>query len=58
MSRATEALWDADQVGEYLGVSRSTVYQFRRRDFPPAIRLWPKTVRWRPEQVRAWLRHL
>ena len=44
------------QVEAMLGVKKSAIYQWmRERDFPTPIRLSKKCVRWRREEVSAWL---
>jgi predicted DNA-binding transcriptional regulator AlpA len=51
----TPKLLDIDQVGEILGLTREAIYGRRRRDdFPPAIRVG-NVLRWRIEDVEAWL---
>jgi predicted DNA-binding transcriptional regulator AlpA len=48
-------LLDIDEVGERLGLTREAIYARRHRDdFPPAI-LMGGVLRWRIEDVEAWL---
>ena len=56
MTRTTalEALWDIDQVGEYLGVPVQTLYAWRKRHYgPPAGRVG-RHLRYDPVAVREW----
>jgi excisionase family DNA binding protein len=48
-------LWGVKEVAEYLGVPVQTVYQWRTKDYgPPGVRVG-RYVRYRPEDVRAWV---
>ncbi|WP_445256989.1 helix-turn-helix transcriptional regulator [Nocardioides aurantiacus] len=50
-----EALWTVEHVAEYLGLAIATLYGWRGRGYgPPGYRLGNK-VRYRPEEVRAWV---
>ena len=50
-----EQLMSIDQVAEYLQMSTKTLYGWRCRKYgPPSYRLGNK-VRYRPEEVRAWV---
>jgi excisionase family DNA binding protein len=50
-----ESLLSIDEVAEYLHMSVKTLYGWRCRKFgPPSYRLGNK-VRYRPEEVRAWV---
>jgi len=52
---STEQLWSVDQVAEYLRLAPKTLYSWRcRRIGPPSYRLGNK-VRYRPDEVRAWV---
>ncbi len=43
------------ELAEILGVPVTTIYAWRARGYgPPAIRVG-KHLRWRPEEVEAWL---
>lgn len=50
-----EQLWSTEQAAEYLALSTKTLYGWRCRKYgPPSYRLDNK-VRYRPEEVRAWV---
>lgn len=50
-----EQLWSIEQVADYLALSPKTLYGWRCRKYgPPGYRLGNK-VRYRPEEVRAWV---
>ena len=43
-------------VLDIVGVSRSALYEWMNEGrFPRPITIGPKTVRWRPEDIEAWL---
>jgi prophage regulatory protein len=45
------------QVCEYLGISRSTIYNLMSKErFPRPVRLGPATVRWSIDDIDAWRR--
>ena len=51
----TEALWDVEQLSEFLNVPVRTVRDWRYRKVgPPAYRIG-SLVRWSPAEVRRWL---
>lgn len=50
-----EALWTADQVAEFLGVSRAWVYGAARKGALPHIKLSGQTIRFIPETMRAFV---
>jgi DNA-binding transcriptional MerR regulator len=51
---APEALWEIEQVAEYLGVPVQTLYAWRKRRYgPPAGRVG-RHLRYDPAVVRAW----
>lgn len=51
---ALEALWEVDQVAEYLGVPVQTLYAWRKRHYgPPAGRVG-RHLRYDPTAVREW----
>jgi DNA-binding transcriptional MerR regulator len=51
---ALEALWEIDQVAEYLGVPVQTLYAWRKRHYgPPAGRVG-RYLRYDPTAVREW----
>jgi predicted DNA-binding transcriptional regulator AlpA len=49
-------LLDADDLSDFLGVSRDSLYDRRHRgvDLPPAIRIG-RVLRWRIEDIERWL---
>jgi predicted DNA-binding transcriptional regulator AlpA len=50
-----ERLWSIDETAEYLAMAPSTLYGWRGRKYgPPSYRLGNK-IRYRPEEVRAWV---
>ena len=52
---AIERLWTMEEVAEYLAMSVQTLYGWRcRRYGPPSYRIGNK-VRYRPDEVRAWV---
>lgn len=51
---ALEALWEIEQVADYLGVPVQTLYAWRKRHYgPPAGRVG-RHLRYDPAAVRAW----
>ncbi len=51
---ALEALWEIEQVAEYLGVPVQTLYAWRKRKYgPPAGRVG-RHLRYEPVAVRDW----
>jgi DNA-binding transcriptional MerR regulator len=53
---APEALWEIEQVAEYLGVPVQTLYTWRKRHYgPPAGRVG-RHLRYDPAEVRLWFR--
>ncbi|WP_066361069.1 helix-turn-helix domain-containing protein [Herbidospora mongoliensis] len=53
---ATERLWSADDVAEFLGVPVATLYQWRCRRIGPRGRRIGKHLRYMPDDVLAWVR--
>ena len=50
-----ERLWTIEEVADYLAMSPQTLYGWRcRRYGPPSYRIGNK-VRYRPDEVRAWV---
>ena len=50
-----EPLWGIEEASSYLGVAPKTLYMWRARKYgPPSYRLGNK-IRYRPEEVRAWV---
>ena len=49
-------LWSVDEVADYLGVPKQTLYQWRTRRYgPPGCRVG-KYVRYMPDEVEAWVK--
>ena len=48
-------LWSVDQVADYLGVPKQTIYQWRTKGYGPKGVKIGKHVKFRPEDVEAWL---
>lgn len=48
-------LWTIKDVSEYLGVPVKTLYGWRTRQYGPVARRVGKHIRYRPEDVEAWL---
>ncbi|MCK9878253.1 helix-turn-helix domain-containing protein [Frankia sp. Ag45/Mut15] len=48
-------LWKIDDLAEYLGVSVDTIYKWRTNRYGPKAARIGKHLRWRPEDVEAWL---
>jgi excisionase family DNA binding protein len=50
-----EQLWSVDEAAAYLGLSKKTLYGWRcERSGPPSYRVGG-SVRYRPDEVRAWV---
>jgi len=50
-----EQMWSIEEVAQYLSIATATLYGWRCRKYgPPSYRLGNK-VRYRPEEVRAWV---
>ncbi len=55
---STERLWGVRDVAAYLDVPEQTVYQWRSKQYgPPGVRVG-RYVKYRPEDVRAWVARL
>jgi len=53
---AKDRLWTPDEVSTYLGgVPVSTLYQWRYKGIGPKSRRVGRHLRYRPEDVRAWV---
>lgn len=51
----SDRLWGIKDVAAYLDVPVQTVYQWRSKDYgPPGVRVG-RYVKYRPEDVRAWV---
>ncbi|HEX3646891.1 MAG TPA: helix-turn-helix domain-containing protein [Pseudonocardiaceae bacterium] len=51
----TERLWTVDDVAEYLGVPKQTLYQWRTRGYGPVGSRIGKHVRYNPADVKSWV---
>jgi excisionase family DNA binding protein len=51
-------LWGVDELSAYLGVPVQTIYQWRTKKYGPPGRRVGKHVRFRPEDVEAWVASL
>lgn len=50
-----EPLVDAETVARFLAIDTATVYRLARRAVLPAIQVAPRVVRFRPEDIRAYI---
>lgn len=48
-------LWTITDVSDHLGVPVNTLYQWRTKGYGPTGRRIGKYVRYRPEDVDAWI---
>ncbi|GAA3624553.1 hypothetical protein GCM10022223_47040 [Kineosporia mesophila] len=48
-------LWSIEDVSEYLGVPVQTLYSWRTRHYGPPARKVGKYLRYKEEDVAAWL---
>jgi predicted DNA-binding transcriptional regulator AlpA len=57
VSRTTESppLLDAAQVAERLGMPRTRVWELTRRGALPVVRISPRELRYRLEDLEAWI---
>lgn len=51
----TKKLLTIDDLAAYLGVPKNTLYQWRTKGYGPVGKRIGKYVRYRPEDVDAWL---
>lgn len=51
----TERLWSVEEAAEYLGVCVKTLYKWRWLKTGPRSYSVGKFVRYRPNEVRAWV---
>ena len=51
----TDALWDTQRLGDYLGIPHQTIDQWASKGLGPAYIKVGKHRRYRPEVVEAWL---
>lgn len=56
MANDHDRLIDATAVCERLDVSIATLHRMRKRGFPQPLRLGPQTVRWRSDEVDAFIK--
>ena len=52
---AEDRLWTVQDVSYYLGVPVQTLYSWRGQGRGPDARLVGRRLRYRPEDVRAWV---
>lgn len=55
-AKEKDKLMTAEQVAEYLGIHRYTVYQLVKNHGLPVITLYPRVQRFDKEEVRKWMR--
>lgn len=55
MAQIEDRLWSVQDVSEYLGVPVGTLYGWRGEGRGPLARRVGKYLRYRPEDVRAWV---
>lgn len=53
-----DRLWSVDDVAYFLGVPKTTLYMWRTEDKGPAARRVGRWLRYRPEDVHAWVHAL
>jgi excisionase family DNA binding protein len=53
-----DRLWSVQDVSAYLGVPVDTIYQWRSQGSGPPGRRMGKRLRYRPQDVRAWVASL
>jgi excisionase family DNA binding protein len=58
MSLPDDRLWSVPETAAYLGVPTSTLYLWRSEGRGPASRRVGKRLRYRPEDVKAWVESL
>ena len=52
--KSDESLWNADDVGKYLNVSKDTIYRWIETNQMPTVRVGKKWL-FRKEEIDAWL---
>jgi len=57
-NQPTNILYSAEDIENYLGISRATVYTLARKGILPKIRVSPRLIRFRASDVEAFLRGL
>jgi excisionase family DNA binding protein len=55
VASVTRPLMTADQVAELLAVPKARVWSMSRRGEIPTVRIGPRDVRYRAEDVDAWI---
>jgi excisionase family DNA binding protein len=55
---ATDRLWTVEEVSYYLGVPANTLYLWRSEGRGPASRRVGRHLRYRSEDVKAWVEKL
>jgi len=55
-AREKDKLMTAEQVAEYLGIHRYTVYQLVKNHGLPVITLYPRVQRFDKDEIRKWMR--
>ena len=51
-----QQLFNVSQVENLCGISRQTIYRrMRAGDFPRPIKVGPRAVRWRSDELETWL---
>ena len=53
-----ERLWSIAEVAHYLGVSKDTIYGWRKSGYGPPASKVGKHLRWRPVDVTEWIDRL
>ena len=53
-----ERLWSIAEVAHYLGVSKDTIYGWRKSGYGPPASKVGKHLRWRPVDVTDWIDRL
>ena len=48
-------LWGIDDLAEYLGIPKATIYKWRSRNYGPPGKRVGKHIRYRPSDVEAWV---
>lgn len=53
-----ERLWTIEDVADYLGIPKNTLYQWRAKEYGPKGIRMGKYVRYRVDDVQAWVAKL
>ncbi|MBP2474021.1 putative DNA-binding transcriptional regulator AlpA [Crossiella equi] len=51
-------LWDIKELADFLGIPVNTIYQWRSKNYGPPGRRIGKYLKFRPEDVYAWVESL